>query len=489
MYTHYSQRVPQVKKSRSAYVLPFFSIIFLGLIVIFAFQIVAYFHDTQEERLEDKLALHVISGRVDIKIWGIDQWTEGLDGTILTEGDALRTSPGSRAELSFLNNTLLRFDSDTEVSLLTLKSREALDSARVLLNKGRLWVKSTDDVTVRSSVEVEGPMLKVKSVNSIVGVDASPVEAVRVIDGIVQANMVEPGDPEKLLESVEIEFGQEVVLTEKKRQSILERKPAQLITLLSDDYRDTEWYRWNRARDEKGNDMLSVRDAIISVDQADSVGADANVSEEAPPKQIVNLPAPVILEPSENSVTTKNGTVVLKGTTSEQTRSIAVTITHGDKTEPAYQLQKYAPGETQWSYVASLAYASLFPGENRLAFVARDDAGRESEAANVTIFYEQPRSDLSAPKVVRISDATLDPVLVEGSIGEGIEKIIIDGYALSRFAPGSTTWSYFAGTKYGNLKEGDNLYSVYGIDFGGNRTSIGNFTIIRAASALGTSTP
>jgi hypothetical protein len=45
----------------------------------------------------------------------------------------------------------------------------------------------------------------------------------------------------------------------------------------------------------------------------------------------------------------------------------------------------------------------------------------------------------------------------------------VNGYTLTKFKAGSTSWSYFANADFGLMKAGDNTYEIYGLDANGKK--------------------
>jgi len=483
-------------RRKGGYFLPFLSIILIGLIVILAFQIVGYFIDKNVKAFEDKVAVNVIAGKADIKIWGVDQWTAAIDGTVLTEGDALRTSPGSRVELMFLNGSVIRMDADSQIEFLELQSREANDMARVALRNGQVWVRSNGDNTIHSVINIETENLRAKGFNTIYGVSKQSADSVHVLDGVMQVEVLDTENSEKVLEVVEVEFGQEVMLTDSRLQAVQQRRPAQLVGLLQDEYRDSEWYRWNRSRDTTGADSVTVVEAVQQKNQdeertarplASEGGSElepterqqAFIQQEAAPVEVVaEFPSPVVSSPELLNFTTQNGTVTILGSTHRDTQSLEVTPRQGTNQDP-YILNRYSPGQIQWSYVASLGYGNLVNGENRFSIVAIGRNGQRSEPTELKFTHNTslPPADLSAPVVLKILEESEGSYLVTGTIGQGIARVVVNGFALTRFVANSKQWSYRAAPKYGNLTSGLNTFEVYGEDIAGKKTPIETFTI------------
>lgn len=469
-------------RPKGSYFLPFLSLIILGLIVVLVFQMVDYFQEKRAKKLENKAALEVSSGRAEMKFWGMDQWTSALSGSILSEGDALRTAPGSRIVLSLLNGSVIRLSSETEVEIASLKTRDHEDDAEFSLKKGEMWVKRTDNETVRAHFRVTTPHLDVISQGTIFDVSMKTQESVRVLEGKVSVAVRIPdasdGSKFIVVDTVEVALGQEVSLGAEEITDLQNKKPIAYLALLADEFRESDWYDWNRAEDRSSKSRLSVEEAV-------SAKPDSLPLPSVPIQEVVEiiapLTAPQIITPVPAERTTKSGNVLITGTVSKAAEKVEVTTFIAQK--PAtYVLQKYTPGSEKWSYVASREYANLLPGNNRYVVTAVGKDGKRSEGAEIIIAFDAPKepADLSAPTVEQAThEITEDALEVKGKIGKGIVRVWINDFALTRFVPDSGAWSYSAKVSFGNLKEGENSYEVFGEDADGNKTPKTKFTIIK----------
>ncbi|MEK9133120.1 MAG: FecR family protein [Patescibacteria group bacterium] len=492
-----------------SYFLPFVSLIILGLIVVLIFQIVSYFREKRIQALENKTAVKILTGRAEMKIWGVDQWTTAIDGSILNEGDAIRTAPGSRVALELLNGSVARVSSESEVELTGLKTRDGQDEAYFGLKKGEIWIKRSEKEGVRASFKVFTPHLEITSMGTVFDTVVGEEEAVHVLDGKVQV-VVKVEDPEagnkmRVADTIEVALGQEISIGQSEINDLESRKPMALLALLSDNFRDSEWYVWNRREDANGGTGTAVADAVK---QQEALSAQASVPDiatpEAQPEQSqpaqsesastqevsTALTTPEILTPKETERTSKVGTFEISGKVSPATEKLEIATYMGGKAE-AYILQKYKAGSETWNYVAANQYNNLAPGENKFTITAIGKDGTRSDPATLTLVYDRPKepADLSAPTVLKFNDSdssetTEDSVKVSGKIGKGIAKVWVNDFALGQYVMNSETWAYYAKTVYGNLKEGVNEYSVYGVDFDGNKTPVTKFVITKKAKPV-----
>ncbi|KKU79625.1 MAG: hypothetical protein UY05_C0025G0006, partial [Candidatus Peregrinibacteria bacterium GW2011_GWA2_47_7] len=422
-YSHHRPR------RSGSYFLPFLSIIILGLIVVLVFQIVDYFHEKSVKALENKASVSIVDGRAEMKVWGVDQWNTALDAGILNEGDAIRTLPGSRVVLTLLNGSVIRLNSETEIELIDLKTKDSQDELALTLKRGDVWIKRSEKDSVRASFTVATTHLEVNSLGTIFNVSQDTRESVRVLDGKVQVLIKVPDDSNantmRTADTVQVALGQEVSVGAQEITDLQNRKPIELLALLSDSFHDTEWYKWNRSEDTTGAAGVTVADAV------DKQMADRNalpptapatpVALELPPVAVssatsapaaitpalstvdtsVPLTAPVILTPAAADRTFKTSSMTVTGTVARSTAQVEVTTNIGGRPSP-YVLRKYQPGSTNWSYVVSANYQNLVPGENSYVFTAISKDGVRSDATTLVLTYDKPvePADLSAPNVV-----------------------------------------------------------------------------------------
>lgn len=494
-----------------SYFLPFFSLIILGLIVVLVFQIIDYFQGKRLAALENKAAVKIVAGTAQLKIWGVDQWAAAFDGSLISEGDIVRTGEGTRVILTLLNGSTIRLDSNTEVELAGLKTRDSQDDAVFSLKSGQMWLKRTEKQIARAQMKVLTKHLDVTSFGTVFNVvQKETKEMINVLEGKVRVDVKVTdvdGSASRTAETMEVALGQELSLSSADIANLQNRRPIEMLALLSDDFRISEWYQWNRNADLGGEKVVTVADAVnLKENFGGNAPVEANNEVEPQPKELTSasdvsvatlavLTTPQILTPKEADLTTKTGNVLISGKVSAATAKIEVTTYIAGKAEP-YVLQKYVAGSESWSYVASREYGNFVPGSNKFSFVAIDKNGKRSDSADVTVVYDKPLepADMSAPVVksfngVASSETTEDSVKVEGTIGKGILKMYINDFALTQYVPDSKVWVYYAKTTYKNLAVGKNEYSVYGVDVDGVKTPVTKFTITKKEKPVGVIAP
>lgn len=73
---------------------------------------------------------------------------------------------------------------------------------------------------------------------------------------------------------------------------------------------------------------------------------------------------------------------------------------------------------------------------------------------------------------------TEQEIVIRGTNGADVTGILVNDYRLQLFTPGKGTWSYLAGTQLGNMSVGTNVYEVYALDASGNKSDPARLTIV-----------
>ncbi len=103
------------------------------------------------------------------------------------------------------------------------------------------------------------------------------------------------------------------------------------------------------------------------------------------------------------------------------------------------------------------------------------------EELNVTAAPLSPAKSLkitspaSAGETYTTNDAEFE---LTGEANADTKSVVVNGYTLQLYKPGSRTWSYLLSTRLGNLVQGKNVLTVYGIDSQDRKTEPATLTII-----------
>lgn len=169
-----------------------------------------------------------------------------------------------------------------------------------------------------------------------------------------------------------------------------------------------------------------------------------------------------------------------------------------------YKLQLFKPGSKTWSYLASVDLGNLQAGPNVFVVFALDSSDNKSPSRSITIIYEpgavssgtgstvisssQPSLKQNPPLTPGvltvdkpssgISATTSEKeTVIEGRTSAQTASISINGYTLSLYQSGKTTWNYIASTEYGTMKRGKNVYRIVARNAGGEILDILEYTM------------
>jgi hypothetical protein len=162
-----------------------------------------------------------------------------------------------------------------------------------------------------------------------------------------------------------------------------------------------------------------------------------------------------------------------------------------------YQLQKFEPGKP-WRYLVDPAIGNVRVGENIYAIVALDRGGNRSIPVKITIVWraelapsdteETPPDNRPAlfPGSLRVLAPTSEgspyttseeEVLIEGETHPDTALISINGFTLTKYVAGKTTWNYIANAEFGNYHAGKNLYTIVARNSEGRILDMVRYTI------------
>ncbi|KKU79976.1 MAG: hypothetical protein UY05_C0018G0023, partial [Candidatus Peregrinibacteria bacterium GW2011_GWA2_47_7] len=212
-YLHGMHQFQHYRRRKSGILMPFLAIIIIGLIVVFAFQIWLYFAEQKQFLTENKAAVTMQSGTAEMLVWGDQKWVKIYDGSLLREGDAVRTGPDAQLSMSLLNKGVVRVGGNTELSIEHLESKDGQDGITLVLKKGDVWLKRSSDKSVATDSIVLTESLTVRSLGTVFAVSKRDDTAVRVLEGAVAVDIQsDENGNQRVIETVQVGVGQEVVI-------------------------------------------------------------------------------------------------------------------------------------------------------------------------------------------------------------------------------------------------------------------------------------
>jgi hypothetical protein len=166
-----------------------------------------------------------------------------------------------------------------------------------------------------------------------------------------------------------------------------------------------------------------------------------------------------------------------------------------------YRLQLFKPGSKTWSYLASTLLDNLKEGSNTFSVYALDADGNKSPARTITIVLKSGTgtaavSDAGVPPPLKqnapltpgtlsvdepspgtSAETSLSEVVLAGKTSGDTASISINGYTLSLYQAGKTTWNYIASTALTTMKRGSNVYRIVARNSGGEILDVLEYTL------------
>ncbi len=491
------------------YILPFLVILGLGVIAILGYQL----WKNYEKQGKADAYFYIAEGNAKILPYGQTSWDNAFSGTKLLIGDALKTTSLGKVVMIFFNGTIIRMGSDTAITLTDLSKDTESEKIVMTMDNGVLWVNGRKSPGVKdANYEVRTSHIKVRAKETVFEVESNTAEVVRVLNGQVAVDvMVKTGGTERVAQTIDVGVGQEIVLDAATLKAFEDNQNPSVLMAISDQFKTGDWYLWNTQEDKNPTaySAESAQQPVVTGTQSSANVSGSTQQTTATAGQLLSTQqtqagtsevisgtgAPVITAPAEDARTVAKGPVTISGTVPDGTRKVVVEQVIDGKTD-SYTLGKFKAGDTNFVYNVSEKLGNLIAGDNTYSFYAFDSKGNKSDAAEIIITLNAQKvvitDKLEAPVVLKYngSDSSVvdtGTVTVAGTI-KGAEKVVVNGYTLSKFTAGSTTWSYIAKESLGNLQSGQNVYEVYGVDPDGNKSDTVKFTITYNKTAASAST-
>jgi len=477
------------------YILPFLIMICAGIIVVLGYQLFSSMNQADSDK---DIYLYTAQGSAKILPWGSGEWERAYNGTRLLQGDSLKTQKNTRLVVELFEDHFVRVDEQSEVVFQEIKKSGKAYEINLLVREGSIWINNDEDSEVPVKFNVRTDHTIIKTVSTIYEVEQNEdSEVIRVIKGSIVADiMIGENNNLNKVESIQIGVGQEAVITSDDIKDYEDRQSPSVIDALSDEFRNSGYYKWNMSEDNNPTDF-SIKTNTLDESMFEDEEEETEEGES-------DLAKPEITVPSTLDFTTNEDSLTIRGTTPFETQKMMVdVVTDGD--EETYELNLYVPGGTEWSFAISEDAGTLNKGKNVYYFYSLDENELKSSKSKLTVTLEtdgteddeeeseddeedeeEEEEELDLPPLVAPSvdsyngtDSNEDDtgeVRVVGSV-EGAKEVIVDGYTLQAFEAGDTTWTYYAKESLGNLEDGENTYDVEAVAPDGTTKST-QFTII-----------
>lgn len=408
--------------SRKGYLMPFLVILCIGIIGVLVFNLWSFIFGG---RSVNGAYLHILEGSVQMKTWNTQDFFGVSSDALVLQGDEFKTSADSKIIAEFFDGTVMRIAGNSDIVLSVVDDSEKNPAISLLLVDGKVWVNKVYGATAGATmVEVRGDSVVAKSdKQSIFDFENETDEALRVVAGdAVNIDILnEAGD--KVVDSEIVGVGQEVVFTPEVMQSYWEFRSPSVLSMLSDMFKTGEFYLWNIGEDKNPTKFIKSTTGdgqFVRVEPEVIVPVELTVDTDG--DGVPDAPAPTTTD-----VLNPDGTKV----------DPTATPTDAAKTD-AEKAATDKPKEVVAPKVSGAAPTVVSVG------------GGQPDAKGV---YQ----------------VTANPAVIVGN-PNGAVAIVVNGLQLKKFRASDKTWSYFANSDYGFMKEGENIYEIYGLDKDGNKT-------------------
>lgn len=485
------------RRGKPQFLIPFLALISVGVVFILAFQVWGFFFPNNK----GDAVLYVAEGRAKVLPFGKSEWENTYNGAKIKLGDSVKMQTGSKGVVSFYDGTVMRMDQGAEVTLVDITKKSDYQEILLTLNKGNVWVnKSTKNVIRKTDFVINTNNASYSITGTIFDLEKNDIETLRVLKGQVQADIIENVDGRnRVIESIQVGLGQEINLDQASMQAFYERKSPSVLKAITSEFKTGTWYLWNVAEDEEPTDFASGQTSRIIMPEEGEEGTSEGGENT---DQLSSLESPTISQPQGAALNTDSDKQTIKGKAAAGTKKVLVKqLLAGETDEKKILLDTFDPEKLDFSYEISLAEENIKEGTNIYRIVGIDENALETKAIEVEVIYKGESANdeeddnntedeedtetvaLSKPVATSVNGKTYtsgmevkEDIVIAGTI-DGAVKVFVNDYQLSKFTDGSKAWSYNAKTSLGNLKEGNNVYEVYGVDKNGKKSAVIQVTV------------
>lgn len=512
-------------RSTKDYVLPALIVLAIGVVIILLFNLWGKLgEETGLGSLTTPVTatLSVTTGEAEAYLPASSAWKIVSSTATLSEGEKVRTGDKSVAKLAIDGGTLITLAPDSELEFTTLHSALGSKKLELAFTRGTILVDvrqttATNLTLTNKLTKITDPagalLLSTDALNSKLDV------SVIVGDGAT-ATILDPveGSRKPELKNVIVDAGKTLSITERKINLLRIGGEIELVKPTTAEVTAGDFY----VTYAKPLETVTATPAATPADTSTTPTATTPVATPTttPVTPTTTTPATPATTPATPSGTldapkvtshTDGSTVTvdpfeIKGTVSKE----AVKITVAANGSTAYTLSKYVAGSGSFLYRAGTKFGNLKTGLNTYKITVEDKDGRSSSTsftlnfAPVTTSSGTPpttvapsptpttpivtipaskdetaspaptTSTISAPVVSSPADGTTitaGPVVLRGTVSSSTTAVEVNGYRLTKYVSGATSWYYTADTKYSNLKEGQNEYEITAVGANGEKAS------------------
>ncbi len=491
---------PPRRKSKD-YLLPFLIILAIGVIAALLLQLWGLWGGTSENTLtlSGKAELTKVSGDVEVYLPATGSWKITSEAATLNPGESVRTGTDGSATLTFDDGSVATLASSSELAISDLQNSITKKSVTLALARGATAItvgtKSGDLIITSEFLKIHNADGRFLMQISADGDLASAIEG-----GFVAA-IIDPKNTTKTpeLKNLMVESGKTVQISERRINLLRIGGEIDLVQTTPAEILNSNLYLAATSGTNLVSDTVTNPDTVVNPDGTVSPATtppDGTVNPDTTAINSGRLPAPLVVTGGGN-VSAVTEPVKVFGKVSPKVVKIKVTFDGTD----AFELSKFVPGSGEWSYNAARSFENLKVGVNNYSVVGYDEAGNATPTASFQIRFNPEgatsttteattatttttkttdgvpsvgSATFTAPTVSEPTDgATFEtaPVHFAGTVPVGTTAVFVNGYKLTGFVIGGTTWQYNAAPSYSNLKAGENEFEIVATNEAGERSS------------------
>jgi len=492
------------------YLLPFLIIVAIGVCAALGVRLWSLMNANQEDSsfsMSGKAALTTLKGEVEAYLPASQAWKIITDENTLNSEEGVRTAADGMAKLVFDDGSVLTLGNSSEIKIDNLENSLGKKTVALTLVRGAAWVAAA--TTAGKDFSIGNDLIKLTDpTGDILFVVGETETGTSVVAGEITATVLDPKNTdEPELKTYVVKAGETISISERRINLLRIGGEIELIKKTSTEVTTSPLYL--AMHGEAAATTTTTETTTTDADgKATTVTGDtlpSDVSEKNPATETTTpattvvgskLATPVVITNS-GKIKALTSPVAISGSVS--TDIVKVEVAYGSN--PAFALSKFVAGSGNWKYNASVTVGNLKEGVNSYTVVGYDADGNKTPTGKFTIEYTPTTTTtdattttpattpavssegvpavgsatFAAPTVSQPADGatlTTAPVLLSGSVSAGTKEVYVNGYALSKFVAGSTSWYYNADPKYGNLKEGENEYEIEAISDTGDKSSV-----------------
>lgn len=378
-------------------------------------------------------------------------WQEAESNLKLDAGDRIATRAKGDALLTFFDGTRIRLAEETEITIES-NERSGGDTShvKVRLNSGRLWVSTPATSTLSGSIL---RTIATADFSTTVPDSAHVLISPTIIAAISAANLGARTSftiaENRRIPEIYIGEGQYFQFDGEARLAI---------TSGTDPYAFRDPMTQQLLKDA----FLVSSYALLSSAQAPSLATDSAETSIGDQKLLL------VTSPAQRQSITEN---IAK-----------VTGRVGDRIQTVLVNGQIVNIGRDKTFDVDVSVVNI--GMMTISVEARDEQGIvlateerviERKAEFIAVEPVRIKSPGGSGDTITVQTSDVD---LSGEAPPSTNAIVVNDYRLQLYRSGSKTWSYLASTSLGNLKPGENHYTIYALDADGNRSPGRSITIV-----------